>query len=150
MLDPKTISEELTRTVMDTIVTVTESATENIIVDDAKDDEGREYHVIRDERAEPGKKVLAKFDRDVATRSHLKAKNLCDELRARQVAHAVIAIVTIAIKNEPTMDTAYLLAEVARAAKAYREAGGGANWQQAETLDEKLKKLQAAAPHVFA
>lgn len=150
MLDPKTISEELTRMVMDTIATVTESAAENIIVADAVTDEGQEFHVVRDERAEPGKKVLFKIEKNVATRSHLTAENKRDELIARQVAQAVIAIVTIAIKNEPTMDTAYLLAEVARAAKAYREAGGGANWQQAETLDTKLKALQTAAPYIFA
>ena len=56
------ISEELIRTVMDTIEIVLTSATENIVTDKCKDGEGVAYWVVRDNRAEPGKKVLCRID----------------------------------------------------------------------------------------
>lgn len=75
-------------------------AEENIVMDTARDEEGNETYVIRDNGGAPGKRILFRIEKDVTTQSQIKAQELLTRARRMRIINAIIAVGQEIERNE--------------------------------------------------
>lgn len=79
------------KVLLDVLRMTRKQAEETIVLDIARDDEGNDFHVIRDTLAQPGQKVLYREPQDIARASSRIAEARLNDLRDRRVIQAVLA-----------------------------------------------------------
>lgn len=78
------------KTLLDTLRTARKEASENILLDVARDDEGNDFHVIRNVKAPSGKRVLYREPSDIQGASLKTAEARLTDLRDRYVILAIL------------------------------------------------------------
>lgn len=84
------------KVMLDALRTTRKSVNETIVLDIARDDEGNDFHVIRDILAPSGQRVLYREPQDIARASGKVAEGRLEELRDRRVIQAVLAAAGVA------------------------------------------------------
>lgn len=79
------------KVLLDVLRMTRKQAEESIVLDVARDDEGRNFHVIRDELAQVGQKVLYREPQEIERASAKVAEARLNDLRDRRVIQAVLA-----------------------------------------------------------
>lgn len=101
------MNREQEQAVLDIYRSARRQADERIILDVARTDEGEEAHVIRDELADPGRKVLWRMPVSLEHATALTADQKLKDLRDLRVIRALLAVG----KEMERQDRAFLSAE---------------------------------------
>ncbi len=85
------LTTEQEEMLLDLFAMTKKQAEESIVLDTSRDDDGNEFHVIRDNLAAPGARLLFKIEKNAVTLNVETAQKKLTALRRMRTINAIVA-----------------------------------------------------------